>query len=318
MTSEASTITIPSEKRRKVLDEISLLTANFGDGPVIREVLNDWLQFLGGRPGQIILADNGSDRETQQSCWECYRDGLIDKLLLVSQDHCDTGRDLTYIIEHAAPAIATKPYVLFFKIDSLPYRRGYEDWIVEAIEYLERPDTFAIGGSFNVDSRHHDAWPGWYFSDRCSENFALMKRERFIAAMEQYAGSFISSGFRGTPPTQNPDESHYLIELAFETYMKKHGLYTLAKVEDPNWTIFHTNVHGQRLREVRQRYMARCDVARYMNAKHFSAKFPHGVYYGRPHSLSLLRRARIALGASRLGPFWRHLKRRLNRAETAT
>jgi hypothetical protein len=305
-----------SDKRQKVLDQISMLTANFGDGIVMRDVLNDWFKFLGGRPGQVVLADNGSDEKTQQECWECYREGFIDKLLLVTQEHCDTGRDQNYIIEHTAPAISTKPYVLFFKIDTLPYQIGHEDWIVQAIEYLDRPDTFAVGGSFNVDSRHHDAWPGWYFSDRCSENFALMKRENFIAAMEHYAGEYISSGFRSEPPTKNSDENHYMIELAFESYMKKHGLYTLTRVEDPSWTIFHTNVHELRLKEVRGRYIARQGVAPYMNAKNFTAKFPHGVYYGRPNPLSLLQRTRIALGASRLGPFWRRIKRSINPAAT--
>jgi hypothetical protein len=298
-----------SPRLHAALEQISLLTASFGDGVVLRDALEDWFEFLGGRPGQVVVADNGSDPATQQACWDCYRDGLIDKLLLVTQDHCDTGRDLNYIIEHTAPAIATKPYLLFFKIDTLPFREGNDNWIIRALDHLERDDTFAVGGSFNVDSRDHDAWPGWYFSHKCSENFSLMKRDRFIAAMEQYAGSYISSGFRGSAPTLHSDEQHYFIELALESYMKKHGLFTLVRMEDADWTVFHTNVHDDRLAKVREKFRARRGVDRFMNAQNFTAKFPHGAYYGRPNPISLLKRARIAAGASAAGPFLRSLKR---------
>ena len=64
--------------------------------------------------------------------------GMIDKLLLVKADHCDTGRDINYIAEHTAPAIATKPYLLLFKIDCLPWRNGHDQWLVEAMQHLER------------------------------------------------------------------------------------------------------------------------------------------------------------------------------------
>lgn len=295
----------------EALDRLTLVTANFGDGLVLREIMQDWFDFLGGRPGQVVVVDNGSNRQTQDASWRCYQEGLIDKLLLVKPDHCDTGRHINYIAEHTAPAIATKPYILFFKIDCLPWRRGLDDWLVRAMEQLERDDTFAVGGSFNCDARHHDAWDGWYFSHKCSENFALMKRERFIAAMEESMGQYISSGFRGPLFIQHADERHYLMELAMERYMQKHGLYTLARKEDADWTVFHTNVHDERLSKVRDDYKARRGVNRFMNAGNFEVKFPSGVWYGRPPLIPWHKRLRIAAGASALGPLWRTTKRSL-------
>ena len=294
------------------LENLSIVTANFADGLVLEDVLGDWFEFLGGRPGQVVLVDNGSDPQTQQACWSSYQNGLIDKLLLVKPDHCDTGRDLNYIAEHTAPAIATKPYILLFKIDCLPWRQGHEQWLVEAMRYLERPDTFAVGGSFNCVAHHHDAWdPAWYFADKCSENFALMKREHFIAAMEEAMGGYISSGFRGKSFAQTEDQTHYLIELAFERYMQQHGRYTLTRVEDESWTVFHTNVHNERLEKVRNEFRQRSDVKAFMNAANFTANFPHGVYYGRPSSHAWHKRLRIAFGASTLGPIWRTIKQSL-------
>ena len=294
------------------LSELSIVTANFADGIVLRDVLADWFDFVGGRPGQVVLLDNGSDAKTQEACWSCYRDGLIDKLLLVRADHCDTGRDINYIAEHTAPAITSKPYVLFFKIDCLPWRKGHDDWLVEAMQHLERDDTFAVGGSFNCVARHHEAWdPAWYFADKCSENFALMKREHFIAAMEDAMGGYISSGFRGESFTKSDDEKHYLIELAFERYMQKHNRFTLTRVEDDTWTIFHTNVHNEKLAQVRQEYRERRRIKPFINAAHFSATFPHGVYYGKPSPHPWHKRLRIAMGASPMGPMWRNVKQTL-------
>ena len=105
------------------------------------------------------------------------------------------------------------------KVDTLPYRRGHDDWLSEAIAYLERDDVFAVGGSFNNPSHHQDAWPGWYFSRKCSENFALMKRSKFISAVEEFAGEYVSSGFRGTNPAAETGQERFLIERAFDTYM---------------------------------------------------------------------------------------------------
>jgi hypothetical protein len=295
----------------QALDQLTLLTANFSDGIVLRDVMQDWFDFLGGRPGQVVLVDNGSDDKTQQASFDCYRQGMIDKLLLVKADHCDTGRYINYIAEHTAPAIGTKPYLLFFKMDCLPWRKGFDQWLVEAMRYLERDDTFAIGGSFNCDAKHHEAWEGWYFADKCSENFALMKREKFIAAMEESMGGYISSGFRGPLFIQHEDERHYLMELAMERYMQKHGLFTLVRTETPDWTIFHTNVHNERLVKVRENYRARRDITRFMNAGNFRNKFPNGIWYGRPPLIPWHRRLRVALGESAIGPLWRSIKRSL-------
>ena len=295
------------------LENLSIITANFADGLVLSDVLGDWFEFVGGRPGQVVLLDNGSDPGTQQACFDCYKDGLIDKLLLVRKGHCDEGRDINYIAEHTAPAIATKPYVLFFKIDCLPWRKGHDHWLLEAMQHLERDDTFAVGGSFNCVAKHHDAWNNdWYFADKCSENFALMKRGHFIAAMEEAMGGYISSGFRGDCFAKSEDEKHYLMELAFERYMKKHGRYTLTRTEDETWTVFHTNVHNERLQAVRETYRQRRGVRKYMNSANFTAEFPNGAYYGKPPVHSWHKRIRMMVGSSAIGPAWRAMKQSLS------
>jgi hypothetical protein len=232
---------------------------------------------------------------------------MIDKLVLVRPGHCDTGNHQVYIGEHTSPAIATKPYLLWFHIDTLPFRQGHEEWLSEAISYLDRKDVFAVGGSFNVHSKHHDAWPGWYFSEKCSENFALMKRSEFIRAMEEFCGGYISSGFGGNNPAAMTGQDRFLLEVAFERYIQKHQKYTLVREEDPTWTIFHTNLHGERLAKVRTDYLARKRVTKFLNAGCTGAK-PPGIYYGHGAMASWLKRVRAQFGRSPMGPYWRTIK----------
>ncbi len=304
-------MTEQEKKSSAVLSQISMVTANYGEGAVLSDVIQDWFNFLGGKPGEVVVVDCGSDAETQTVCWNMFQQGLIDKLQLIHPDSDDLGKDKGYIKEYTAGAIASKPYVLVYKTDTLPYQSGHEGWLAEAIEYLDRAEVFAVGGSYNMPCKHHDAWPGWYYSRKCSYNFALMKRDTFMASAHEFANDFILSGFKSENPAERTGQDRYFIEVAFEQYIERHDLYTLMKVEEPTWTVFHTNLHDQRLKQARSQYLARKKVEKYMNAG-FSEQAPDPskiIYYGYPNP-GLIRRLRTAFGTTPLSPHWRALKQR--------
>lgn len=288
-----------------------MVTSNFGDAMVFADILQDWFHFLGGKPGEVVVVDCGSNRETQDVYWKLFQEGIIDKLQVIQSDHEDNaaGMESGYIKEYTSGAIASKKYLLFFHIDTLPYRNGHDDWLNEAINCLERNDVFAIGGSFNLPSKHHDAWPGWYFSHKCSLNFALMKRSIFMSAVHELAGPYILSGFKGNNPCKKTNQDRYLLEVAFETYIRLHDMYTLCKIEDKNWTVFHTNSHEDKLRKVREEYFARKDIDRYMNCglSDMDPDSSKALYYGQA-AISPIKRLRIAFGRSPMGPVWRKIK----------
>ena len=142
-------------------EQVSMVCANFGNAEAFEPVLSDWVAFLGHRPGEIVVVDGGSDERTHDLYWSMFKRRLIDKLQVIRREHGDNSRETCFIQEHTAAAIASKPYVLFFKSDTLPYRDGHEEWLAQAMQFLDRDDTFAVGGSFNIPSRHHDApFPG--------------------------------------------------------------------------------------------------------------------------------------------------------------
>lgn len=303
-------------ERVSKLDDVSLVTNNFGDALVFADILLDWFRFLGGKPGEVVVVDCGSDRETQTIYWNLFKEGLIDKLQLIQSNHEDNygGIESGYKKEYTAGAIASKPYLLWFHVDTLPYREGHDNWLEESISYLERDDVFAVGGSFNLPSKHHDAWPGWYFSDKCSLNFALMKRSTFMKATHEFAGPYIMAGFKGENPAEVmvPGKARYLFEVAFEEYIQRNKMYTLCKVEEPTWTVFHTNTHEERLKKTREKYLARKDIERFMNAG-FSNEEPRpdrAIYYGQP-PIGIIKRLRIMFGRSLVGPYWQQLKQKL-------
>jgi len=290
----------------EALGQVSLVAANFGNPDAFGPVLEDWFTFLGGKPGEVVVVDGGSDARTLAVYWNLFNAGKIDKLQVIRRDHPENDKELCFVQEHTAGAIASRPVLLWFKSDTLPFRQGHENWLAEAIGYLDRDDTFAVGGSFNVPSKHHDAWPGWYFSHKCSENFALMKRSSFIAAMEEFAGGYIASGFRTASPAAQTGQERFLVEVAFEHYIQRHQRYTLVKEEDSSWTVFHTNAVDPKLAELRKDYQARKDVNRYMNAGYVNP-LVSGCYYGQPRNR--WKEFRAAVGATAIGPYWRAIKR---------
>ena len=310
-------------ERVSKLDDVSLVTNNFGDALVFADILLDWFRFLGGKPGEVVVVDCGSDRETQTIYWNLFKEGLIDKLQLIQSNHEDNygGIESGYKKEYTAGAIASKPYLLWFHVDTLPYREGHDNWLEESISYLERDEVFAVGGAFNLPSKHHDAWPGWYFSDKCSLNFALMKRSTFMKATHEFAGPYIMAGFKGENPAEVmvPGKARYLFEVAFEEYIQRNKMYTLCKVEEPTWTVFHTNTHEERLKKTREKYLARKDIERFMNAG-FSNEEPRpdrAIYYGQP-PIGIIKRLRIMFGRSLVGPYWQQLKQKLTLSSRAS
>lgn len=298
------------------LSEVSLVARNYGDGIVLEDVLRDWFHFLGGKPGEVIIVDAGSNAQTLETYWDLYKQGLIDKIQIINPEHQEHEHEVGFIQVYTAGAIATKPYVFFFNIDTLPYRKGHEGWLEESIDHLEREEVMAVGGSWNLPSMSHDAWDGWYYSYKCSLNFALMKRTTFMAAMYEYAGDYIKAGFKGVNPAKHDctwgDKSRFILEVALEKYIERHNVYTLCKIEDENWTVFHTNVHEEVLRQTRLRYQARKGIKRYMNLG-YSNEEPlpsKALYYGQK-PMGWMKRIRVLFGQSQLGTFWRSLKQRL-------
>jgi hypothetical protein len=287
----------------RILDRVSLVSANFGNGPFLGTALSDWVEFLGGKPGEVVIVDGGSDQETVKAYLDLFADGRIDKLHLLQPSHKENNKDRCFIQEYTAAAVTSGEYLLFFKIDTMPFRLGHDNWLDEAAALLDEPGIFAISGALNRHYPWQEDRPGWYATPACTINFSLMKRTSFMSALQELAGQYVDSGFSGEHRL-----GRFLLESAFGEYQTRHNLRTLCRIEDESWTVFHTNAVGPDLFSVRARFRERQDIRPYMNACLVN-DIDRYAYYGMEiERASAYWRLRIALGDSALGVSWRQLK----------
>ena len=241
------------------LRSLSLCISGFGATGATRTVLEDWFDFLGGRPGEVVYVDGGAEAAATRRLARMCADGLIDRLELLNPRHPENSFDRCYVQEYRAGAMASRPYLCFIKLDMLPFRRGQETWLAEDFGKLADPRVFAITNSHLIDPpvARRD---GFLEYDFASLNFALMRRDRFHAALREQIGGLIDSRFDGPYPEHlcpDPRWRRALVEWAWQAHCRKHGLVTLARPESRDWTIYHINKKGPKLLEYRRRYRAR-------------------------------------------------------------
>lgn len=240
-------------------ENLTLSMSGFGATRATRRVILDWFEFLGGRPGEVVYVDGGSDRASMSRLVALVQEGLIDRLELLNPAHFENDFHRCYIQEYRSGLLAGKAYVMFVKPDTLPFRVGRDSWLEEDLRTLDDPGVFAITLGHLI-APPLGARAGYLSHDFASLNFSLMKRESFTNAMRGEIGAFIDSGFRAEFPAHIRCEEKYrraLIEWAWQSHCKRHGLVTLSRPESREWTIFHLNKSGGKLLSLRDRYRAR-------------------------------------------------------------
>jgi len=276
------------------LQDLTLAVSGFhrrGAG-VIRTVLQDWFEFLGGRPGEVVYVDGGSPVASTRILAALVNDGLIDRLELLNPSHWENSFDRCYIQEYRSGLLASRPFVMFIKPDMLPFRRGHDGWLREDMQQLDLPGVFSITNTHLVGPPSSRRGP-YLVSDFTSLNFALMKRSSFHRAMHEQVGSFIDSGFRDEYPAHIRTEPRYrraLIEWVWQQHCQERGFVSLGRAESTDWTIFHINKGGSKLLSIRRAYRERRGLEPYFD-------LPKGLY--RPPHSSLARAGRAVEGFAR-------------------
>ena len=263
---------VPAFDPARPWDSVTLAMSGFHRagavrGGALRTVLRDWLGFMGGRPGEVVYVDGGSPAATTRRLSELLHEGLIDRLELLNPKHFENSYERCYIQEYRAGRLATLPYVMFVKLDMLPFRRGAEGWLAEDLAALDRPGVFAVTTTHLIDPPSGREGP-YRIYDFASLNFALMKRSAWEEAMRGEIGGFIDANFRGAFPEHLNVEERWrraLVEWAWQAHCRRHGLRTLARAESADWTVFHINKSGRKLLEYRRRYLAREGIEEHLD-----------------------------------------------------
>jgi hypothetical protein len=260
---------------------------------MVREVLEDWLSFLGGRPKQIVFAVSPSDNPAP-IYEELLAEGLIDEIVYVDLRGRSVQETDAEAIRAAIEVVKTD-WVLLTKLDTLPYRNGHENWLDEAMQTQNKYNCFGLTGSFpSLDMQSLE--PGYSKTQTFSNNFAIVRKNQWLEIMDTYLGKNFD-GILAQNPVYTKEYLRFTTEAALGEFLKDNQLSMLVRQETPEWTIFHVNVWGEQLRQVRDRYLARENILPYLNTgkPQKTGYHPWDVYYGYPKP-SLIKRIRIFLG----------------------
>jgi hypothetical protein len=276
-----------------ILDQITLCTYNTG-ADMVREVLGDWLSFVGGRPRRVIVAVSPRDN-VPPIYLQLQREGLIDQLLPVEA----RGRSVLEIDAEAVRLVieaAPTEWALLVKLDTLPYRRGHDTWLADAFEILHRHGLFGLTGSIPLE----DVQPlvkGYSVTRQYSNNFSLFHRADWINAVRSFLGADPDGRIASDPRFQG-DGLRLTNEAAIESYLQRNRQRMLVRHESVDWSVFHVNVWGEALRRVRLSYLSRKGIRRFLKIGKptcWPPYHPWDLWYGYPPP-PILKRLRIHLG----------------------
>jgi hypothetical protein len=275
------------------LDQISLCTYSTGQS-MVREVLGDWLQFLGGRPGRILFAVSPSTG-APPVYEELRNEGMIDQILSIDpagRTVMETEPRATRLVVEAAPT----EWVLLIKLDTLPYRLGHDDWLSQAMERILKHGLVGMTGSSPMMTLA-PLEEGYSLTQKFSNNFSLIRRSDWLNTVSACVGTDYNEGPALTPLFQGA-QIRFLNEYAIESHLERTGQHMLVRHESRDWSVFHVNVWGESLRRVRESYNGRRRINRFLTSgkpPKGPFRYPWQKYYGypKPPPITLLR---IVLG----------------------
>ncbi len=287
--------------KQDILNELTLCTFSTGS-TMVREVLEDWLVFLGGRPKQIIFTISPTNNPPP-----IYEQLHVEKSVDTTIYLEPKGRSVAQLepegVRTAIEAAQTK-WILLVKLDTLPFRKGHQDWLTNAIRIMEKYNCWGITGSGRI---YHDACPveqGYSKTQKFSNNFSIFPRQDWLDIQERYVGKNFD-GLLLTDSTNSIDLKgdglRFITEEAVETFLETSNRHMVAQWETLEWSVFHVNVWGEQLRKTRESYLARTKVSPYLfkgKPTSHSMIYPWDLYYGFPKP-SLFKRLKIWFGHKR-------------------
>ncbi len=284
----------------KIFDNLTLCTFSSGR-TMVREVLEDWLHFLGGRPKHVLFAVTPSV-DPPPIYEELHREGLIDRILYLDaggRSVREVDSDALRLIIDAAPT----EWVLLFKLDTLPYRRGNENWLDEALDRVMKHQLFGMTGGFPIKNLI-PLEDGYSTTQKYSNNFSMFRRSAWLNVINSAVGDGGDKSAENHSRFQG-DELRYLNEYVIETHMEQTGKRMLVKHDTRDWSVFHVNVWGEALRKVRIPYQKRRGVKRFFNTGkplRRPIRYPWQEYFGYPRP-PMVKLMRIVLGRWRRSLF---------------
>ena len=268
---------------------------------LVKEVLQDWQQFLTYKPTKVTAAIENSPDAI--AFWDAIKaDGLIDDYITIDL----TKRSAREVCAEAIFELVCKAetkWVMSINMDVLPFRVGNENWMAETLDTMEKNNCIGFSGSFrsHLNERNADKT---YSTRSFSANFGFIEKKVWETAVRDTISTIDSLNHNKSASILS--QNRYVIESSIENYLFASGNRILFMEDSNEMSVFHTNFWEDDLAEIRERYHKRIGIRPYLNIgkKTLLPTWlipPHKKYYGaKPTKNICLRLKHFFWQASRL------------------
>jgi hypothetical protein len=253
-------------------------------------ILSDWLDFCGAAPGRLLLTPVGDAASLPALAGSATGFAKAAGLLLtllppVTPDALQAGEIPAL---SAALGASDAPHILVARMDNLPWRRGDDDWLANALDAMAVAGApFLTGGTLAYRADRPGAGADWRLTQRVYSSVLLADRAWWLrtiaarAARPHGYGAFAGEGL-------------------LEDELAQTATWGLRRLNTPDWRVFHTQGDGATRLALRDRFRAGERIGDYLTGFQDDIRHPWQEYYLYPPP-SALKRARIWLGERRRG-----------------
>jgi hypothetical protein len=265
----------------------SLLTKVLDSRHVL--ILQDWLEFMTEAPVDMAIYIR-EDPEIRRRIDQLASASGVPWTALAAQPADDLWNDETTVLRRLAQD-TRGDYLLMVNLDTLPFRDGpaEEHWLQEIFARLREGNfAFLTGDGVRFRDDQEQA-PGFFRTRHFSNNFGLIERAFWYAAMDRH------------PPTSKGEAARrFHSEWAIGDELRRHDRFGLRRLDGWSWRVFHVQQWDERLFATRALFRRGVGIAPFLNRFYEDYRHPWQWHFNYPVP-SLLKRLRIRLGAWRRG-----------------
>jgi len=231
-------------------------------------VLEDWFTFVRRPFSELVVIVSGDHDITSTLERLCAKHGAELKIAGTAQpSSAESWDEDGYLTKQFQAAKAD--HALLFKLDTLPFRHGYNGWFNETISLMEAQNACYITGStqpflkdLHVDENH-------LITERASNNFLVIRPKYWLEVQEKYR-------------SRTKNRGRFASEARLEIHCAETENFGIRRKNRSDWRVFHTQLWDDRLLSARQKFKQGHRIEQYMAGYQDHLADPWKSYYLHP------------------------------------
>lgn len=247
-------------------------------------VLSDWLDFMSWPPAKIVAFVGEDPAIAEELTKICDSRGVNLDVLGVKSGKEFFHSESKSLFEQFEAVSAD--LALLIKLDTLPFRSARDNWLEEVLTVKEQTGAlFISGGTQPYKADDPTSSQEFLKTKRVSNNFLMIAPQDWLRIHTA----------RGT---RENIEDRYATERNLEFHCAETEDFGIRCVNSPDWRVFHTQVWGNDVFALREKFRAGYRVQRFLKGYQDDLYHPWQAHYlhAAPNALKL---ARIKFGEFR-------------------